>query len=135
MNYYKQVAEMLGVELGEEFSLKDSHTEQIGIPRYKITKEEGLMHSSRRGECTRSTLLSDIIIGNYSVVKPPWKPQENECYWHYALECDDVMLWIWTNDSSNFALWKTGNCFRTKKEAETKGKEIMEAIQKEYEEA
>ena len=34
-----------------------------------------------------------------------------------------------------YAIWKSGNCFRTKEEAETKGKEIMEKLVKEYEEA
>lgn len=135
MNYYKQIAEMLGVELGEEFSLKDSHTEQIGIPRYKITKEEGLMYSSRRGECTRSTLLSKIIIGNYSVVKLPWKPKINERYWRYQPHISETSWSIWCDDCIDLYRWKCGNCFRTEEEARTKCKEIMEQIQKEYEEA
>lgn len=28
MNYYKKIAEMLGVELGEEFSVKDCRTKE-----------------------------------------------------------------------------------------------------------
>lgn len=46
MNYYKQIAEMLGIELGEEFSLKGNYTGEINRPRYKITQEEGLMYST-----------------------------------------------------------------------------------------
>lgn len=41
----------------------------------------------------------------------------------------------WINTSSDYCMWKLGNCFRTKKEAETKGKEIMEKIEKEYRES
>lgn len=135
MNYYKQIAEMLGVELGEEFSLKNNQTDELNRSIYKITQEKGLMYSIERMKLDRSTLILPILIGDLSVVKLPWKPQKNECYWHYALEYDDVILWKWLNKSSDFALWETGNCFRTKEEAKTKGKEIMEQIQKEFEEA
>ena len=31
MNYYKKIAEMLGVELGEEFNLKENKTKNIII--------------------------------------------------------------------------------------------------------
>lgn len=37
MNYYKQVAEMLGMELEEEFRLKNNHKNLISRTRYKIT--------------------------------------------------------------------------------------------------
>lgn len=40
MNYYKQFAEMLGVEIGEEFSVKDCITKERNTSRYKITQEE-----------------------------------------------------------------------------------------------
>ena len=40
MNYYKKIAEMLGVELGEEFSLKNNKTNELNECRYKITQEE-----------------------------------------------------------------------------------------------
>lgn len=81
MNYYKQVAEMLGVELGEEF--KVSITETFV---YKIT-ENGL----RRRYQTDSewvgsppVTLTSLLRGDYSIVKLPWKPKEGEEYWHYS---------------------------------------------------
>ena len=42
---------------------------------------------------------------------------------------------MWTDECLDLLHWKTGNCFRTEEEAKTKGKEIMEQIKKEYEEA
>lgn len=54
MNYYKKIAEMLGVELGEEFSIKNIQTEDINRARYKITKENGLMYSIGGEEWNRS---------------------------------------------------------------------------------
>ena len=134
MNYYKKIAEMLGVELGEEFSLKDNKTKNILIPRYKITQEEGLMYSVNRNEFDRSVSLISIINGSYGVVKLPWKPKEGDRYCYYSTK-DQVNYAMWDDLCSELILWKVGNCFKTEEEARTKGKEIMEQIKKEYEKA
>lgn len=135
MNYYKEIAEMLGVELGEEFSLKDNKTKNIVRPRYKITQEEGLMYSVNRNEFERSVSLMSIINGSYSVVKLPWKPKEREQYWYCSIIAQPVVVaTIWGGFSNDLCKWKCGNCFKTKKEAEIKGKQIMEQIIKEFEE-
>lgn len=135
MNYYKEIAEMLGVELGEEFRLKENKTKNIVRPRYKITQEEGLMYSVNRNEFARSTLLLSIINGNYSVVKLPWKPKEGDRYYYYSASNGLVNYARWDDLCSELILWKVGNCFKTEEKARTKGKEIMEQIKKEYEEA
>lgn len=135
MNYYKKIAEMLGVELGEEFSLKENKTKNIVRPRYKITQEEGLMYSVNRNEFARSLLLLSIINGSYSVVKLPWKPKEEERYWFYSVLLNQAVSRKWIDENYALCLWKCGNCFKTEKEANEKGKEIMKQIQKEYEEA
>lgn len=135
MNYYKQVAEMLGVELGEEFRLKENKTKNIVMPRYKITQEEGLMYSVNRNEFERSTILISIINGSYSVAKLPWKPKNDETYWWYSMCSKTSISGIFTGSTSDLIFWKAGNCFKTEKEAQSKGKEIMEQIRKEYEEA
>lgn len=135
MNYYKQIAEMLGVELGEEFSLKNIQTEDINRSRYKITQEEGLMYSIERVKWARSTMLLLIINGDFSVVKLPWKPKLGEKYWYYSIN-SEIALWTpWYSSGSDLENWKIGNFFKTHEEALDKGKKIMEAIQKEYEEA
>lgn len=135
MNYYKQIAEMLGVEIGEEFRLKENKTKDICRPRYKITQEEGLMYSVNGNEFDRSVSLMSIINGSFSVVKLPWKPKNGDAYWRYQPQFGNASLSAWLDDGIDFCRWKVGNCFLTKEEAETKGKEIMEQIQKEYEKA
>lgn len=134
MNYYKQIAEMLGVELGEEFSLKGKYTGNIVNARYKFTQEKGLMCSHGGDEWSRSNLMVSIIDGIYSVVKLPWKPKKSEQYWYYD-DGDGAECTRWNNFNYDYYTWKLGNCFRTEEEAETKGKEIMEKLVKEYEEA
>lgn len=135
MNYYKKIAEMLGVELGEEFSIKNIHTEDINRARYKITKEKGLMYSIGGEEWNRSSSLLAIFSGAYSIVKLPWKPKKGEAYWHYSEVWREVISFEWEDCLYDFLLWKLGNCFKTREEAETKGKELMETIKKEYDEA
>lgn len=135
MNYYKQIAEMLGVELGEEFSLKNIQTDDINRSRYKITQEEGLMYSIERVKWVRSTMLLPIINGDFNVVKLPWKPKKGEAYWHYSEVWKEVISFEWEDCYYDFLLWKAGNCFRTEEEANAKSKEIMEKLRKEYEEA
>lgn len=135
MNYYKQVAEMLGVELGEEFSIKNIQTEDINRARYKITKEKGLMYSIGGEEWNRSSSLLAIFSGAYSIVKLPWKPKKDDQCWFYTAAWNEATFWKWKGDYIDLMLWKVGNCFKTKEEAEAKGKEMVEAIKKEYEEA
>lgn len=134
MNYYKQITEMLGVELGEEFSLKENKTKNIIRPRYKIT-QEGLMCSIGGEEWNRSSSLLAIFSGVYSIVKLPWKPKKGEKYWYFSGMFDRGTKCTWVNSTTDLMLWKVGNCFKTKEEAGVKGGEIIEALLKEYEEA
>ena len=63
----------------------------------------------------------------------PWKPKERCEFYYYGV--NGVIKTIWTGTTFDYYRWKFGNCFKTREEAETKGKEIMEAIQKEYRES
>lgn len=135
MNYYKKIAEMLGVELGEEFRLKENKTKNIVIPRYKITQEEGLMYSVNRNEFDRSVSLMSIINGSYSVVKLPWKPKKGEAYWFYSETLQHAFSSEWTGSLCDLLYWKSGNFFKTKKEANEKGYVFWKELEKEYEKA
>lgn len=135
MNYYEEISKMLGVEPGEEFSLKGNNTGKINNSRYKITQEAGLMYTITGMKWSRSTLMLAIIDGTYSVVKLPWKPRNGEHYWHYSEAWNEGIPCDWEGGFNDLLLWKAGNCFRTEEEAKAKGKEIMEAIRKEFEES
>lgn len=132
MNYYKQVAEMLGVELNEEF--KVAYGDGVLCEKtYKITVD-GLFYKNALG-WVGSSVMHSIIKGDIEIVKIPWKPKADEFYYYYSpyagITCQDR----WLNTSSDYCMWKLGNCFRTREAAETKGKEIMEKIEKEYRES
>lgn len=47
----------------------------------------------------------------------------------------DYIKWFGSGNSENLSDWKVGNCFRTKEEAEEKGKYIIEQIESEFRKA
>ena len=133
MNYYKQVAEMLGVELNEEFSLKHKDGSILKF-KYKITEFSGLLFKGN-DEWMPSGYIDKIICGDLTIVKLPWKPKDDEFYYYYSPCVGITYQERWNNTSSDYCMWKIGNCFRTREEASKKGKEIMETIEKEYRES
>lgn len=118
MNYYKNIAEMLGVKLDEKFMLKDEDNDFL--PRtYKITNR-GLFYEFS-GEWERSAKLLDIIAGYLTIVKLPLKPMNGEKYCYYSTVTDEPSRKIWVNNTVDYLNWKIGNCFRTEEEAKNKG--------------
>lgn len=134
MNYYKQIAEMLGIELEQEFVITDLDGKRKDTITYQFT-EDGLF-SKANDLSVKVTLILDLLLtGKYKAVPKPWKPKKGDEYWRCRSKCGSVSSTIWLDDVIDICGWKSGNCFRTKEEAETKGKEIMEKLVKEYEEA
>ena len=134
MTYWKQFAEMLGLELEQEFRLVKPDGTKVDNDLYKIT-EDGLF-SIANDLSGKVTLMLDLLLSaDYKAVPKPWKPKKGYEYWRCGSIRGFVSSAIWANDDIDLCRWKSGNCFRTKEEAETKGKEIMEQIKEEYEEA
>lgn len=136
MNYYKKIAEMLGVELNEEFKLKADCMENPWNNLYRIS-ENGFEYKSIRGTWKNDDhyALSEILSGKKEIVKIPWKPKEGEKYWHYSGAWNEGIFSKWAGEYIDLICWKAGNCFKTKEEADIKGKELMEALRKEFEES
>lgn len=137
MTYWKQFAESLGVELGQEFAITDSDGERKDEDTYKIT-ENGLYYRtppSINWFAEPANTIERLLNGCDIAVPKPWKPKNGEKYWFYSESYNNAMSHQWYSGDYEFCLWKCGNCFKTEEEARTKGKEIMEQLQKEYEEA
>ena len=137
MNYWKQFAEMLGLDLEQKFILTDNDGEKIDGYVCKFT-ENGFLYKSQISKDwyhQPSNILERILYGTYKAVPKPWKPKEDEKYWYFSGMFDRGARCTWLNSATDLMLWKVGNCFRTKEEAEAKGGEIIEALLKEYEEA
>lgn len=133
MNYYKQIAEMLGVELNEEFILENIYGNRYNECTYMFT-ELGLLHSCSTG-FDKSYLLDTVIKGTLIVKKLPWKPEKGRPYWYYSEGWKEATINNWDDDLFDLLTWKVGNCFPTKEEAEEKGKVALEQVRKEFEES
>ena len=139
MRYYKQFAEMLGLELEQEFVLKDADENIKCALTYKFT-EDGLLCKPPTlvnwSKSSSGTILR-LLNGDYKVVSKPWKPKKGDIYSYYinSTYFEGINSCMWADECLDLLHWKVGNCFKTEEEAKTKGKEIMEQIQKEYEEA
>lgn len=135
MNYWNKFAEMLGLEFEQEFVLTDVDGKRKDIFTYKIT-EDGIFYKSKiSNDWFKTELVDELLNGCIKAVPKPWKPKKGEAYWHYSTLWKQATFLKWEGTIDDLILWKVGNCFRTEEEAKTKGKEIMEQIQKEYEEA
>ena len=137
MNYWKQFAEMLGLELEQEFVLIDADGKRKNELTYKITEHGLLCKSLKVNDWLTVSLITfrKIMNGDYKVVTNPWEPKKGEKYWYYSDTCKLAICVYWEDTSRDLSFWKLGNCFKTREEAEAKGKDIMEQIRKEYEEA
>ena len=134
MNYYKKIAEMLGLELEQEFVITDLDGKRKDTITYKFT-EDGLF-SKANNLSVKVTLILDLLLtGKYKAVPKPWKPKYGEQYWSYSVKSSQACCGMFGEYVKDYSCWKLGNCFRTEEEAKTKGEEIMEKIVKEYEEA
>lgn len=126
-NYMKEVAKMLGVEIGEAFVCDNGFT-------YMFT-EKGVVSSPCviRGvhidgdseEKHHVNVLMALLNGECTIVPKPWKPNYNERYYSIgpggALEPG-----TWMNDFLDVALYKLGNCYRTVEDAEANKEKWIE---------
>lgn len=137
MNYYKQFAEMLGLELEQEFILTDADGNRKNKYTYKFTEDGVLYKSPTFTNWSINSLgtIGSLLNGDVKAVPKPWKPEKGEEFWRWNVEHQMAIIQHWCNSGMGLVYWKVGNCFETKEEAETKGKEIMEKLVKEYEEA
>ena len=111
-NYMKNVAKMLGVELGEEFKIGNFST------LYKFT-ERGLFFKDNEGwnyNCDYT--LDDLLIGDVEIEKLPWQPKRGEKYYTPSLDFNHAFRYYWDGYPSDFALKEVGMVFKTKEECE-----------------
>lgn len=118
-NLIPQIAQMLGLELGEEFKIKGYD----GLI-YKLT-DAGLELTTVDDQKTKwfdHGALISLLKGKFEIVKLPWKPKEGEKYWGFWYSSLNdawiVLLYTWGNNPADFAFYKAGWVYRTKEEAQ-----------------
>ncbi len=115
-NLIPEIAQMLGVEIGEEFEIKGReyifHFVDNGLVAYRTDGSE-LPHEN----CLTHFLW--LINGEEEIVKLPWKPTEGESFYTFTAAYGEwsVSLDVWAEEPCNYALLDKGWIYRTEKEA------------------
>lgn len=123
MNYMKQIAQMLGVEIGEEFYLKSTlNGKYCSSGKNKTTfklSDSGMqmkfVHNNDYEWCSIDAILAEILTGSLEIVKKPWKPKKDENY-YCVLLCKEIVYTCFFEDYDDIMRYQLGNCFRTKEE-------------------
>ena len=116
-NHMAEVAKMFGVELGERFKLVDADF-QYAFDYY--LSEDGIK-IDKEGTVCNQDLLKDLICGEYSIKRKPWKPKYGDAYF-YVDNNGFIRKGLWYKNiypiMYDKTLYKLGNCYRTKEDAE-----------------
>jgi hypothetical protein len=112
-----EVAKMLGVELGERFKINfDIYNSSNHNFDYFLT-EAGIIVDKEGYLCSSNDILCEILYGHYTIKRKPWKPSLDEQY-YYVDELGHPCSDPWVNSVLDITLYRVGNCYRTKEEAE-----------------
>lgn len=118
-----QIAQMLGVELDEEFYLEDitdgcyvTFDEVKAV--FKLSNS-GMLRKDKHivsGWIENHPHLLGLLTGHYTIVKKPWKPSHGLCYYYVRL--DKTLDYTIFNSECYWDVlaYTLGNCFRTKEE-------------------
>ena len=135
MNLIPKICEMLGVEIGEEFKLKQTSGD-IKSAKYRFRNIGDQIIYERTDFCGDWTMCSAeevglLVLGKHEIVKLPFEPKDGETYWYVRWghnQCVDIGYGVWTGDDIDYRNLYCGNCFRTEAEAEKHKFEIYEKL-------
>ena len=82
MNYIPEVAQILGVEIGEEFNIEGGSKDA----KYKFSKDYLFMEITDVGWTRASFYLADLLNGKLKIVKLPILNDEEKKYLSYVIK-------------------------------------------------
>lgn len=132
-NCMKEVAKMLGLELGETFRITKDNDERI---RYFRLTKEGIIVSQdsvRWSDDTTTFVLEDILAGRAKVATLPWKPKNNEVYYIPRIHPNDSFMWLsatWEGNNADNKLYQLGLVCVTREEAIAMTKKMIAGLEK-----
>lgn len=128
MNYIPRIAELLGVEIGEEFEANGKTVKFTLDGLYRYFNDGHGLECWKRAECT----MYDLLNGEYEIIKLPFEPKEGKPYWVATWDPNENTLTTckapWHNRADCWADKYCGNVFRTESEAEAHKYEIYEKL-------
>ena len=133
-NLIPEIAQMLGVEIGEEF--KVDRYEYNGLT-FKFAENMLMSRSDLKGAEWGITyvILSELLGGDAEIVKIPWKPKKGATYYTFELLGGKwvVHSFWWGGFPNEYALLDKGWVYRSQEEAEAALPKVAAKIGVEYE--
>ena len=133
-NYMREIAELLGVELGDIFKVANINNNIKNENYFRLTKK-GLEISRGSDHWWRGTapsILAGIMTDKYRIITFPWKPKINEVYYVPCIQPDDSCMWtkfLWLNHKGDNKLYQLGLVCKTIEEAIAMTKKMLAAVQ------
>jgi hypothetical protein len=126
MNLIPIIAKELGVEIGEEFRIKD----ESGVDEdfHRFTDCGLVYYDQAMCEWQESARIIDLIDGRAEIVKKPFEPKSGEKYFVVSVVDKSVCFTLWDGHTTDYCYKACGNCFRTSEEAEKHKYEIYEKL-------
>ena len=127
VNHIAEVAQMLGVEIGETFKVTDDTYGAYQL-YHRFTKSNGFETSldGVKWKTAAAEVLKDILMGDIRIVKLPWKPKMEEKYYvPNIFDWDFYKYNFWLNDECDEKYYKRGLVFKTKEEAIEMSKKML----------
>jgi len=134
MNLIPKIAELLGVEIGEEFDLCNGMDSNIRMGCvYKFSNDCLMCADEDDKDCfgvASDKTLRCMLNGSLKIIKLPFEPKVGESYYKVIVRFDKLLVASeeWTNWLADYADKYCGNCFRTEAEAEKHKYEIYEKL-------
>lgn len=133
-NYMKEVATLLGVELGEEFKIICDGEVKDGT--YMIDNDSTCIYGGIDEDTGKSFWYTDryilnyLLNGTYQIIKIPFRPRCGDLYWsfHYQDGYCEPYSYSWDGCDFDYMSYYLGLCFRTKEEAEANKDKLKKII-------
>lgn len=116
-NLIPQIAQMLGVELNEEFKIDTSGDDIFQITESGVWMRKGIDKEEWVEKPFEFVMLCN---GDAEVIRLPWKPKEGESFYTFTAAYGEwsISLDVWAEEPCNYALLDKGWIYRTEKEAQ-----------------
>ena len=134
-NLIPQIAQMLGVEVGEDFKIKGYNGQTYRF--YADGLKTRFDSCPKEGWTFANAALGSLLNGEDEIIKIPWKPKKGERYWTFNVFFESgkwvTTSFVWGDEVFDNAVFKVGWVFRTKEEAEAALPAVAEEMGAEYE--
>jgi hypothetical protein len=133
-NLIPEIAKMLGVEMYEIFKIEGMDEDvvfRLGVNGLEMERFD-FAENDRIWVTLASCNFVDLLTGVSKIIKLPWKPKKGEKYWSFRPGAWMVTWYTWDDSPLDFAFYKVGWVFHTKKEAQAALPAVAKELGVEY---